>query len=82
MKSKNSVLCIFCRWSTSLDSLTLILADAINEIFQEIPAFSESLRYEALLGVTINNKTTFVFSLQGFAGQVVNITTGLFSNEN
>ncbi len=56
-----------------LDNLTLVLSEALNEVFQEVLTFTFSLRYEALLGVTVNNDTTFVFSLQGLAGPTVNL---------
>ena len=69
---------LFYSWSTDVEKLTMILSEALNEVFLEVLTFTRSLHYDALLGVTVNNDTTFVFDLQGKAGLPVILTNVSF----
>ena len=54
-----------------MEMLKTTLGDTLNMICQEMLTFTTALHYESLIGVTVNEETTLVFTLRGIAGSVV-----------
>ena len=53
------------------DELKSVLTETLNQCFQQSVTFTSSLWYDALFGITLDETNTYIFSLQGCAGDHV-----------
>ena len=56
-----------------MDHLKAVLSESVGKVCQQLLVYNTALKYECLLAVTVDNVTSLVFNLQGYAGSPVSL---------